>query len=69
MNLAINEFWINYNPNTTTAPVKKQVVAFLQSKAKEQNIELSDSLAKNIDTTIRYETARKGGNRKSNARK
>ncbi len=69
MHLAINEFWLNYNPNKSTAPVKKQVVAFLQNKAKEQNIELSPSLANSMDTIIRHETAKKGGNRKSNAGK
>ncbi len=63
---AINHFWKGYdlaNPNPSVAPMKKDVVAWLQEEAGKRGItDFSKTRAEIMDTIIRCPIARKGGN-------
>jgi hypothetical protein len=56
MALAVNEFWVNHDPNRP--PKKEAVVAWLVKN------DVSERTAKSMDTIMRSDKAKKGGNKR-----
>lgn len=62
---AVGRFWSHYDltkPDPNKAPLKKDVVKWLRKEAEKRGFEVSDNIAKVMDTIIRCPLARKGGN-------
>lgn len=65
MEEVVEKFWSHYdqnNPDPSQAYLKDEVVDFLFEKAKAKNIQISRTMANQMDSIIRSPESRKGGN-------
>jgi len=66
MDMAINEFWLDFIEGETVPPKKDVVVPFIIEKAKKdlKIKDFSENMANSIDSIIRHPSARRGGNKR-----